>query len=162
MHYFVTFRTYGTWLHGDERGSVDRNHNRVGEPLIAPDVNLQRYRQSLLKTPPVYLDAKQRACVERTLREVAAHRGWILHAVNVLSNHVHLVVETSETPDKAKPEKVMADFKSYATRRLREAELIPEIITVWEHHGSTRYLKTEEAVQRACHYVLHCQEQSEP
>ena len=162
MYYFITFRTYGTWLHGDERGSVDRNHNQVGEPLLGPDTDLERYRRSLLKTPPVRLDAAQRACVERTLREVAAHRRWTLHALNVLSNHVHLVVETLEEPAKAKPEKIMADFKSYATRRLREAALISEVITLWEHHGSTRYLKTEEAVQRASYYVLHCQEDSEP
>ena len=24
--YLVTFRCYGTWLHGDERGSFDRHH----------------------------------------------------------------------------------------------------------------------------------------
>ena len=162
MHYFITFRTYGTWLHGDERGSVDRNHNQFGEPLLGADKNLERYRRNLLKTPPVRLDAAQRACVERTLHEVAAYRGWTLHAVNVLSNHIHIVVETSEAPHKAKPEKVMADFKSYATRRLGEAALISEVITLWEHHGSTRYLKTEEAMQRACYYVLHCQEDSEP
>jgi len=25
--YLITFTTYGTWVHGDERGSVDREHN---------------------------------------------------------------------------------------------------------------------------------------
>jgi len=29
---FFTFRTYGTWLHGDERGSIDRNNNLYGVP----------------------------------------------------------------------------------------------------------------------------------
>jgi len=24
LAYLITFRSYGTWLHGDERGSVDR------------------------------------------------------------------------------------------------------------------------------------------
>jgi hypothetical protein len=24
LAYFISFRTYGTWLHGDERGSVNR------------------------------------------------------------------------------------------------------------------------------------------
>jgi len=36
---FFTFRCYGTWLHGDERG--DRNNNTYGSPRIAansPDI----------------------------------------------------------------------------------------------------------------------------
>ena len=39
--HFLTFRTYGTWLHGDARGSVDRFHNVPGEPL-------REYRPALL------------------------------------------------------------------------------------------------------------------
>jgi hypothetical protein len=34
LAYLITFRAYGTWLHGDSRGSVDRFHNRYGAPLI--------------------------------------------------------------------------------------------------------------------------------
>ena len=34
LGYFVTCRAFGTWLHGDERGSVDRKHNRYGTPRI--------------------------------------------------------------------------------------------------------------------------------
>ena len=30
LGYLITFRGYGTWLHGDRRGSVDRFHNRFG------------------------------------------------------------------------------------------------------------------------------------
>ena len=30
--YFITFTTYGTWLPGDERTFVDREHNRPDEP----------------------------------------------------------------------------------------------------------------------------------
>jgi len=37
LAYLITFRAYGTWLHGDSRGSVDRFHNRYGAPLIAPN-----------------------------------------------------------------------------------------------------------------------------
>jgi hypothetical protein len=38
LAYFITFHTYGTWLHGTERGSVDRAHNTLGTPLLPPDV----------------------------------------------------------------------------------------------------------------------------
>jgi hypothetical protein len=37
LAYLITFRCYGTWLHGDERGSIDRFHNRYKSPYIAPN-----------------------------------------------------------------------------------------------------------------------------
>ena len=40
--YFITFRTYGTWLHGDERGSTDRDHNAYDTPLLDPDADRLR------------------------------------------------------------------------------------------------------------------------
>ncbi len=163
MIYFLTFRTYGTWLHGDERGSVDRFHNQVGEPLLGADEGLQRYRRRLLKTQPIILDEQCRACIEATMREVASYRGWTIHALKVLSNHIHVVVETDESPQDARPEKLLVDFKAYTTRRLREAKLWEEAGSIWEHHGSTRYLKSNQELQNACHYVLYCQDEtSEP
>ena len=157
MHYFLTFRTYGTWLHGDERGSVDRFHNQVGEPLLGAEPTLHRFRRRLMKGETVVFDEMCCACVEATIREVAAYRGWKILALNVLSNHVHVVVETQEERRNAKPEKLLNDFKAYCTRRLREANLAPSTVPIWEHHGSTRFLKTPEAVENACHYVLNCQ-----
>jgi REP element-mobilizing transposase RayT len=93
-------------------------------------------------------------CVGATLREVAAHRKWSIVALHVLCNHVHVVVST---PDDVAPEKVMNDFKSWATRRLREQNLMPPNASVWSHHGSTRYLNSIEAVEAACDYVLNQQ-----
>ena len=37
LAYLISFRAYGTWLHGDRRGSVDRFHNRYGTPRIPPN-----------------------------------------------------------------------------------------------------------------------------
>jgi hypothetical protein len=35
LAYLITFRCYGTWLHGDSRGSVDRFHNRSTSTDVA-------------------------------------------------------------------------------------------------------------------------------
>ena len=39
LAYFITFSTYGTWLHGTEKGlgSVDVEHNAYLSPFIAFD-----------------------------------------------------------------------------------------------------------------------------
>ena len=120
MNYLITFRTYGTWLHGDERGSVHKRHNGVGEPLLDHRPALERFEKQQLRGERVTFDMAQRRCVEETLREVAAHRGWEIQALAVQTNHVHAVVNAD-----CDPEKVMKSFKAYATRRLRERVLVP-------------------------------------
>lgn len=146
--WFITIRTYGTWLHGDERGSVDDRQNRPGEPFIPHAMAWEKHEGSLLKHAPVILSDEMRAAVDGALREVCQYRGWKLHESNVRTNHVHCVV----TAD-AKAEKVMNDLKAYATRRLRSDGLISEESKVWARHGSTPEVVTREQFARVCAYV---------
>jgi hypothetical protein len=37
LAYFITFTTYGAWLHGRKPGSVDRDHNAPGTPFLPAD-----------------------------------------------------------------------------------------------------------------------------
>lgn len=52
LAYLITFNTYGSWLHGDRRGSVDRFHNRYGTPRVAANPLRESYERGLLKHPP--------------------------------------------------------------------------------------------------------------
>jgi hypothetical protein len=69
LAYLITFRAYGTWLHGDRRGSVDRFHNRFGCPLIAQNERWRKHNQSVLRQRPVKLKSRQRVLVEEAIRE---------------------------------------------------------------------------------------------
>ena len=148
LAYFITFTTYGTWLHGRAPGSVDRFHNEVGTPFLPPDEERERAERDGLAEPPYLLDEARREIVLQTILEVARHRGWTLWAVHVRSNHVHIVV----TAD-ARPEKVMSDFKAYASRRLREQFDEPGDRTRWTQHGSTLYLWSDEQVGAKVEYI---------
>ncbi len=153
LAFLITFRCYGTWLHGDERGSIDRrNFNRYGTPDMPGNTKLAKDEKLELRHAAITLDKSQRVVVEDAIREVCEHRKYGLFAVNVRTNHVHSVVTAS-----CKPEHVMDTFKAYATRRLREAGLLGHDIRPWARHGSTPYLWTEEAVERAIDYVINGQ-----
>jgi hypothetical protein len=89
---FITFRTYGTWLHGDARGSVDKFHNRFGTPKLAPNKLRENYAKSLMKQKPVRLNQLQRRVTHEAIREICNEKNWILWAINVRTNHVHTVV----------------------------------------------------------------------
>lgn len=153
LAYLITFRCYGTWLHGDERGSVDRDHNAYGTPTYPQRDLRASYVQGLLKQPPVSLDARRRGCVEAAIRETCDVRSWSLFAVNVRSNHVHSVVNA---PGK-KPNVVMTAFKANATRLMREDGCWSSDLSPWAEKGSERYLWTDDSVSRAVNYVLYSQ-----
>jgi len=76
LGYLLTFRAYGTWLHGDKRGSVDRLHKRFGSPMLPPSERRNQIERRLLKQRPVKFDARQRDAIESAARETCTIRKW--------------------------------------------------------------------------------------
>jgi len=74
LAYLITFRCYGTWLHGDLRGSMDRKHNIYGSAKIASNPRLERSDATKLKHQSITLDARQRQIAEKAVREVCDYR----------------------------------------------------------------------------------------
>ncbi len=150
LAYFITFSCYGARVHGAEDGSVDVFNNRPGTPFLPPDFERQTAETERMDQPVYTMDAARRTVVLRTIREVCDHRKWVLLAAHVRSNHVHVVVQAN-----AQPEKVMNDFKAYASRRLNEGGFDGPERKRWSRHGSTRYLWNSDAVEARVHYTLH-------
>ena len=76
-------------------------------------------------------------------------------AAYVRTTHVHVVVEAE-----VRPEKVMNDFKSYASRGLNRLGAVGPDRKRWARHGSTRWLWKDQDVREAIRYVV--EEQGEP
>jgi REP element-mobilizing transposase RayT len=149
MAYFLTWHTYGTWLHGDQRGSVDDRHNQPETPMIDPNPERKRRAVGYMKAQPLLLDDAGREIVAATIRSHCLLRHWGLYALAVRTNHIHLVVENCSIA----PERMIIEFKAWSTRRLRDAGFIRRHQPVWAHHGSTRYLWKAQAVDSAVAYV---------
>ena len=152
LAYFITFRTYGTWLPGNPRGTVDTHHDLPGTPYAPVAAHRALSGERLLLHPPITLDAEERALILRSVRQVCDHRAWTLYAAHIRTNHVHAVIQAEHGS-----ERVMNDLKVWATRRLVEAGLRERGTRVWVKHGSTRYLWRKEAVGAACAYVVEGQ-----
>src|SRR5260370_26159710 len=91
--YLITFRSYGTWLHG-KKGSSDRSHTAYGTPKLAADDARFRYNRRALPRSPVKLNAPPRAPVHQAVRETCEFRTWSFWPVNARTNHAH----TAPTP----------------------------------------------------------------
>ena len=95
------------------------------------------------------LEPASRDVVLKAIRAVCVHRGWDLLAAHVRTNHVHTVV-CADT----EPERVMVDFKAYASRALNEAGHGGRGRKRWSRHGSMRHLWKRENVLDAVAYVV--------
>jgi hypothetical protein len=174
---FFTWRTYGTWLPGED-GFVGYYHtfdgrrvtdNQPGAPKAESIPQLARYARNLLRGEPVGLTLVQAHAVADQLREHAGFKGRVIDAVAVLVNHVHLVFGTPGDPD---PDRLLADWKAYATRALnrlanpeRQRGGKPDPLAAargspkrlrpvwWAEDGSKRPVKTDEGRRAAIQYV---------
>jgi hypothetical protein len=72
-----------------------------------------------------------------------------LLVAHVRTNHVHGVVQAKDE----RPERVMNDFKAYASRALNRSSLDAADCKRWTRHGSTVYLWTDDEVLTRVRYV---------
>jgi REP element-mobilizing transposase RayT len=89
----------------------------------------------------------------------ANDEGWFLHAVNVRSNHVHVVVTADRDPDE-----VMNQLKAWCSRKLSDAAGLVRTVAkkAGRRHGCTeggdkKLIDREEYLENAITYVLERQ-----
>ncbi len=155
LAYFITFTSYGTWLHGGKETSVDRIHNIFKTEFLSLNLNRETSGKTRMKETPYLLDEARRQIVLNVVKEVCLFRAWVLIAAHIRTNHVHLIIH-----GKSSPENIMNIIKSYASRRLNESKLDSHRLKRWTRHGSTRYLWKEENVEATIRYVVY--EQGDP
>jgi REP element-mobilizing transposase RayT len=146
LAYLLTWTTYGTRLPGDERGWVDRGHG-----LQLPNGPLEAWSNERLAHSPVILNNDERALIDEIIRKHCEMRRWPLHAVNVRTNHVHVVVTSKIDPDDTAEQ-----FKAWGTRKLKLLRNPPPKHW-WTRGQSTGYLNTDDEFLCAVNYVLNCQ-----
>ncbi len=145
--------------------------DKVPQPLLAD------WCKEQMTETPVLLNEKQRVIVQNTVAKHCEVRGWHLHAINCRSNHCHVVV-TANSHD---GEQVRDQFKSWCTRKLKEAEENSRHRTAcavplekeadgrkpsgdalrenwWTRKGSVRYLFDDESLEAAIRYTLEAQD----
>jgi REP element-mobilizing transposase RayT len=136
-----------------EHGSMDRGKfNTYGGPKIPTKPKLKESDRSQLKSAPFELSAAIRKIVKNAIKEVCDTRGIRLYAFNIRTEHVDTVVGAGRDP-----ERIMNDFKTYVTRKLRAIGLVGADQKVWSRHGSTPWLWTDRHIKQAIEYVLYGQ-----
>ena len=146
--YFITWTTYGTWLPGDSRGW---RKTKAGEQ--PPQPLLEDWCRDRMTEESVMLNGDQRKKVEDVCHRHAEIRGWMLHALSVRSNHVHLAV----TAD-ADPKKVRDQFKANATRVLRLPSATLDKKKIWTKGGDIEIVDGEDSLEQVAQYITEAQD----
>jgi REP element-mobilizing transposase RayT len=151
MHFHIIWTMYGTWLPGDERGWM-----RKGDPAVqAPDPELKRVCRDGMSEEMVLLDEAQLHIVAMTIADHYRHRRWVLLAIAVKTNHVHVVVEADRAGND-----VRGQLKVWCSRRLSDAAGLARPLTKtsgrrrWFTEGAyVRRIDTEEYLHEVITYV---------
>ncbi|HUQ69889.1 MAG TPA: hypothetical protein VM165_10220 [Planctomycetaceae bacterium] len=146
--YHITFGTYGCRLHGDPRGTVDRQHNQYLEPILSEDRQRELENQERLRFPPITLTAEQRIFIENVTPQICVRGGWTLHAVAAGPDHVHVCL----TGD-AEGKRIRNWFKRWLGEALSEKwPLLPEQ-TWWAEDGSVKWIFDEANFKNVVSYI---------
>ena len=151
--YFITFRTYGTWLPGDERGFGDRRHKEVGTSRRPADKSREAAARDRMKHQAVVLNDQARTIVEAAIRRRCDEAGWALHALEVRPTHTHALVSSA-----LRAGQVLSSLKAAATAALHNADAFSAEQPVWSRQGSTKYLWNELQAARVNSYIEECQD----
>ena len=151
--YFITWTTYGTWLPGDERGWTKR-----GEGPQPPDPDREDAARQAMTESAVILTEEQRVIVGDTIVRKCQSKNWVLHARNVRTNHVHVVVTAAGVV----PEIVREQLKAWCSQELSSAAGLKGRShngrrRWWTERGRIDTLFTDEDLEGAARYVIEGQ-----
>jgi REP element-mobilizing transposase RayT len=150
--YHVQTNTYGTWLPGDPRGWREKRHRRHVDgdyrdpPPPGSGDALHRRAKSLLKKPPVWLDAAQRETVGRAVIEMLRSQEIDVLVVSMDSVHLHLLARFSDRQVRPR----LGRAKKHACFRLREVGFEGKL---WERGCHAVPIKDRKHQINVFHYI---------
>ena len=129
LAYHVILSFYGFWLPNDPRGSwsawvgswelfrygpATKVTTRKSVAHVPHDRKLRMEAKKALKDPPVTLNGVQARAVARGFAEAAEEGGYVILALAILPDHIHIVIARHSRPIS----QIVAHLKGRATQQL--------------------------------------------
>ncbi|MBY0311790.1 MAG: transposase [Phycisphaerales bacterium] len=149
----ITISTIAARLHGDDRPTVDRDHNRFGTPFLKPDPIRNTREREAMSVGSVVLSSEQRQCIEDAMPEVCLRGGWDFVTCAAGPDHVHVLVRIDES---IHGKQVRAWMKRWLTRVLDERWFAPsrsDGSRWWCEGGSTKAVRDAEYFEHVVRYI---------
>lgn len=148
LGYFLSWGTYGTRLHGDPRGTVDRTNTERGDPVLGPDQERWEYERAKMRFSPVVLTREQRLFAESKIPEICERGFWKYHTSAAAPDHVHVIL-TSEQ----EPKTIRRIIKRWLGQSMSGNWPLEQGATWWAECGSIKWLIDAPYFANATGYV---------
>jgi len=148
LAYHITFGTYGTRLHGDPRGTVDRRRNRPGEPIIGRQEAWQRVEARKLKHPPILLSVPQRRHAELAVPGLCRRGRWRLIEAACGVDHMHVVLSAGQ-----EAKAIRRWLKRWLGEALSARWPLPPGQSWWAKSGSIKWVWNRSYLHSVVDYV---------
>ena len=148
----ITFGTYGTRLHGDDRPTVDKQHNELNTPFVSRASDRLRSERERMKFPPRCLTIGQQVFVETELAGICERGGWTFRVCAAGPDHVHVLCDV--VPE-VHGEKVRRLIKRWLGQKLSEHWPLPKGATWWAEEGSNIAIHDETYLNNCFAYVFN-------
>jgi REP element-mobilizing transposase RayT len=148
LAYHITWGTYGTRLHGDDRGIVLRDQNQFGEPIIGADSDLDRAESANLRFPPRFLTPEQRRFIESVYPEICTRGNWEPIVIAAAPDHVHTVLRGA-----ADGQDIRKWLKRWMTQALSSRWTLHPGELWWAECGSVKWIWKPDYFDRVVNYV---------
>ena len=152
--YHITIGTYGTRLHGGVAPTVERPHNKRGEPFVTVDSKREKGMREKMKESPCYFSEEQRLFVESMIPAICERGNWVYHLAACQDDHIHLLVSAQ-----VEPKAIRLWFKTWLTQRLNKQY---GSRTWFVESGSTKWINDEKYFQSAWEYIRKQRTTNEP
>ena len=143
--YHITIGTYGSRLHGGVAPTVERPHNKVGEPFVTIDPKRETTMREKMKESTCYFSEEQRLYVESIIPEICRQGDWTYHIAACQDDHIHLLVSAN-----VEPKAIRRWFKTWLTQSLNKQY---GTRSWFVESGSTKWINDERYFQSAFGYI---------
>lgn len=150
----LTVGTYGSRLHGNDRPTVDRQHNQRGEAFVTVDPEREAIERERMRGPAVYLTREQCLHIQAALPEICRRGGWHYRICAAPpppeNNHFHLLCD-------AHPSRHGKDIRKWLKRWLSESLDQqwgrPAGGSWWVEDGSTKPVDNDAYLNNSFNYI---------
>ena len=146
----ITFGTYGTRLHGDDRPTVDSQHHKRGEPFVPADPARQAAEAQRMKYPPVNPGNEQSRFIEPLIPGICERGGWTHRLSAAGRNHVHVLLDIDRSIHGDKARRLI---KRWVGQALSERWRRPAGASWWAEQGSSTAIHDQAHLNNAFNYI---------
>ncbi|MBT3200740.1 MAG: hypothetical protein HN350_12580 [Phycisphaerales bacterium] len=148
LAYHITFGTYGSRLHGDPRGTVDRRQKSYGQPIVIHSEYRVQMATDQMKRQPILLTTDQCVFAQKEIEDICERGQWEFIQTACAPSHVHVLLASHR-----EPKAIRRWLKRWLGESMSACWALPDGQSWWAMGGSIKCVWDKEYLQNVEQYI---------